>query len=602
MMKNVHVMVAFVSQLTQKPVNVEYRSVDGKETFSCMQTNEAAVCQLQSLLGREGGLAKIVLIETDQAREKVQRDTADWLALMEKYGSESMSAVELLKAQSARKYPKLSQVFEDIEYSKMGIEDSMRSIAGIAERVRAFAERVREEDPEAEVVLHADMTGGFRYAAMMLLVVMQLSKYMGIRMGHVVYSDLVRGGESRVHLTDDIRHMFDLVAGADEFQKYGSVQALEEYFSRSPRHSEDFSTLFAAMRRFSDAIRICRTSVIEDEMTDLAEKIRAFRQSKPASIEEEMFSHILGVIEGEYGSVIKNASGEKSARRLDIIAWCVQKKFLQQAMTLCTEWIPAILVEKKICYTEDEEVIRQCRDNGKPAFQNWQQQFVNVYGSDKKKGEKDTSPRLFPKGNLAKMVRYILQQKDKTRIEDLPKEVRAKLIAFFAEYEKDYAKRCDFDLRKDIRLCIRDFAGKYPMLNKAVHILTETVKKPFFYSALPYRLGNLPNEKLFDFFSIASEEAEKYDAQFLDQSDSEASQQERWERREKQYRSMLAGKHGAEVMHTTKPADEAIEFLRGYFRIRNERNYSNHAVKDAAQGNESLESFIAAYIEKLRKA
>ncbi len=140
------------------------------------------------------------------------------------------------------------------------------------------------------------------------------------------------------------------------------------------------------------------------------------------------------------------------------------------------------------------------------------------------------------------------------------------------------------------------------MLNKAVHIVTETVKKPFFYSALPYRLGNLPNEKLFDFFSISLEEAEKYDAQFLDQSDFEASQQERWERREKQYRSMLAGKHGAEVMHTTKPADEAIEFLRGYFRIRNERNYSNHAVKDAAQGNESLESFIAAYIEKLRKA
>ena len=119
MTKKVHVMVAFVSQLTQKPSNVEYRSVDGKEIFSCMQTNEAAVCQLQSLLQEEGGLAKIILIETDQARERVQRDTTDWLALMEKYRSESMSAVELLKAQSVCKYSELSQVFEDIEYSKM---------------------------------------------------------------------------------------------------------------------------------------------------------------------------------------------------------------------------------------------------------------------------------------------------------------------------------------------------------------------------------------------------------------------------------------------------------------------------------------------------
>ena len=440
MTKNVHVMVAFVSQLTHKPSNVEYRSIDGKEIFSCMQTNEAAVCQLQSLLQEEGGLAKIILIETDQARERVQRDTADWLALMEKYRSASMSAVELLKAQSVCKYSELSQVFEDIEYSKMGIEDSMRSIAGIAERVRAFAERVREEEPEAEVVLHADMTGGFRYAALMLLVVMQLSKYMGIRMGHVVYSDFVRGGESRVHLTDDIRRMFDLVTGADEFQKYGSVQALEEYFSRSSRHSEDFSALFAAMWRFSDAIRICRTSVIEDEMTDLAEKIRAFRQAKPVSIEEEMFSHILGVIEGEYGSVIKNASGEKSDRRLDIIAWCVQKKFLQQAMTLCTEWIPAILVEKKICYTEDEEVIEQCQERGDSGagMRSWQQEFINSYGqvTESKEVKPPTIP--VPEGDfrnasfkeMTNLLRTILSSGVRTRVEDLPPEMKQGVQSF----------------------------------------------------------------------------------------------------------------------------------------------------------------------------
>ena len=601
MTKQVHVMVAFVSQLANNPTNVEYRSVDGKEIFSCMQTNEAAVCQLQSLLRAEGGLAKIILIETDQAREKVTRNSADWLALMEKYGSESMSAVELLKAQSARKYPELAQVFEDSEYSKMGIEDSMRSIAGIAERVRTFAERVHEKEPEAELVLHADMTGGFRYAAMMLLVVMQLSKYMGIRMGHVVYSDLVRGGESRVHLTDDIRRMFDLVAGADEFQKYGSVQALEEYFSRSPRHSEDFSTLFAAMRRFSDAIRICRTSVIEDEMTDLAEKIRAFRQSKPASIEEEMFSHILGVIEGEYGSVIKNASGEKSDRRLDIIAWCVQKKFLQQAMTLCTEWIPAILVEKKICYTEDLWVIRQCRRNGEASFQGWQQQFINNYGTDKKKGEKNSTD-VFRQGDLAKMVGYILRQRDKKRIKELPEGIRLKLTAFFAEYETDYAKRCKLDLRRDIGSSIHDFARRYPILKKAIGSLPKSEKNPFPYGDLPQRLGSLSAKELFKIFSIPVEEAEKYDAQFLDQGDFEALQQERWKKREKQYRAMLEGQHGAEVMQTTKPVEEAVEFLHGYFKIRNERNYSNHAVKDAAQENDWLEEEIAAYIEKLRKA
>ena len=551
MTKNVHVMVAFVSQLTQKPSNVEYRSVDGKEIFSCMQTNEAAVCQLQSLLQEEGGLAKIILIETDQARERVQRDTADWLALMEKYRSASMSAVELLKAQSVCKYSELSQVFEGIEYSKMGIEDSMRSIAGIAERVRAFAERVREEEPEAEVVLHADMTGGFRYAALMLLVVMQLSKYMGIRMGHVVYSDFVRGGESRVHLTDDIRRMFDLVTGADEFQKYGSVQALEEYFSRSSRHSEDFSALFAAMRRFSDAIRICRTSVIEDEMTDLAEKIRAFRQAKPVSIEEEMFSHILGVIEGEYGSVIKNASGEKSDRRLDIIAWCVQKKFLQQAMTLCTEWIPAILVEKKICYTEDEEVIAQCQERGDSGagMRSWQQEFINSYGqvTENKEVKPPTIP--VPEGDfrnasfkeMTNLLRTILSSGVRTRVEDLPPEMKQGVQSFFAAYDEIASKWQNYDLRQ------MGFRTRNAIIDRAITLLHPSPKKKFFHEEILRRLAGSSNEDIFTALGIDGKKCEEACAGKEPPSKKrrtakkQESPEEKWLRRESCYRRMLSG-------------------------------------------------------------
>lgn len=621
MTKNVHVMVAFVSQLTHKPSNVEYRSVDGKEIFSCMQTNEAAVCQLQSLLQEEGGLAKIILIETDQARERVQRDTADWLALMEKYRSASMSAVELLKAQSVCKYSELSQVFEDIEYSKMGIEDSMRSIAGIAERVRAFAERVREEEPEAEVVLHADMTGGFRYAALMLLVVMQLSKYMGIRMGHVVYSDFVRGGESRVHLTDDIRRMFDLVTGADEFQKYGSVQALEEYFSRSSRHSEDFSALFAAMRRFSDAIRICRTSVIEEEMEDLAEKIRAFRQAKPASIEEEMFSHILGVIEKEYGSVIKNALSAKADRRLDIIAWCVQKKFLQQAMTLCTEWIPAILVEKKICYTEDAAVIQQCQECGDSGagMRSWQQEFINSYGQSTGSA-RAKAPQTFvlagafdyrkaPFTKIMKFLRSILRGGLCERVKDLPPEMKSDVQSFFAAYDEIACKWQNYDLQK------LDFRTGNAVIDRAIAILKPSPKKSFLHEEILRRLSIRPQEELFAALGIDGKKCEEACARRNPASKKrrtakkQKTLEEKWKQREASYRRMLSGR-GKLLMHTQKTTEEAVEFLRGFYFIRQGRNDTNHAAENAptsrrnqgALENDRLEEEIAAYIEKLRKA
>ena len=622
MKKNVHVMLAFVSQLAKNPTNVEYQSVDGKETFLCMQTNEAAVCQLQALLQKEGGLAKIILIETDQAREKVTRDTADWLALMAEYGSEAMSAVELLKVQSVRKHPELAQVFEDSEYSKMSIKDSMRSIAGIAERVRSLAERVHDEDPEAEVVLHADMTGGFRYAAMMLLVVMQLSKYMGIRMGHVVYSDFVQGGESRIHLTDGIHRMFDLVAGADEFQKYGSVQALEAYFESSEEHSEDFSALFAAMRRFSDAIRICRTSVIEEEMEDLAEKIRAFRQAKPASIEEEMFSHILGVIEKEYGAVIKNASSEKSDRRLDIIAWCVQKKFLQQAMTLCTEWIPAILVEKKICYTEDEEVIEQCQERGDSGagMRSWQQEFINSYGqSTKSKEAKAPKAQTMsvPEGDfrnasfkeMTNLLRTILSSGVRTRVEDLPPEMKQGVKSFFAAYDEIASKWQNYDLQKV------DFRTGNVVIDRAIAILKPSPKKSFLHEEILRRLAGRSNEDIFTAMGIDGKKCEEACARRNPASKKrrtakkQKTLEEKWKDREASYRGMLSG-NGKRLMHTQKTTEEAIEFLRGFFFIRQGRNDTNHAAENAptarrnqgALENDRLEEEIAAYIEKLRKA
>lgn len=619
MKKNVHVMVAFVSQLTQKPSNIEYRSVDGKETFSCMQTNEAAICQLQTLLQEEGGLAKIILIETDRAREKVTPDSDDWRAWMEAYGSEAMSAVEFLKAQSVRKYPNLAQVFEDSEYSKMGIEDSMRSIAAIAARVRGFADEVRRKSPEAEIVLHADMTGGFRYAAMMLLVVMQLSKYMGVRMGHVVYSDL---WERRIHMTDGIHRMFDLVAGADEFQKYGSVQALEAYFERSPQHGEEFSTLFAAMRRFSDAIRICRTRVIEAEMADLAEKIRAFRQAKPASIEEEMFSHILGVIEKEYGSVIRNTSGARSDRRLDIIGWCVQKKFLQQAMTLCTEWIPEILVEKRICYTEDQAVMRQCRERGDSGagMRSWQQEFINSYGqntaSATAEGGERPSP-FVPEGDFRKasfkemtnLLRALLLGGDRTRIQDLPPEMRTGVQNFFAAYDELYPAWRNRDLQTAY------FRTRNAILDRAIKVLKPSRLKPFPYPNIPLRLAHRSDEEIFTALGIDGRKCEAACAERSPSSEKkraekkQESPEEKWQRREACYRGMLSGQRKL-AMYTKKTTEEAIAFLRGFFFIRQGRNDTNHAAENAQTAriaqdgleNERLEAEIAAYIEKLRHA
>lgn len=604
--KQYHVMLAFAS-LIPSMKEMRYYGIDGKTTFTGVQSNEAGICQVQEML-HPNGLDRIILIVSEKANQPAEigseADRQKWQQFLDSKKKDAMSPVDFLKARISDKYEQLKNIFIDIPYSENdSTRDSMNRIAEVAEHVQKVVDKVRETSEntgDVEIILHADMTGGFRYAAMMMLAIMQLSKYMGIKIGHILYSELPPrerpNDPGRIRLIDDIHRMFDLIAGADEFQKYGSVQALEEYFGDTEKYGEAFQELFRAMRRFSDAIRICRTSVIEQEMGELAEKIRHFRDNKGSAIEEEMFAKIIGVIEKEYGSVIINADEPEADRRLDIIAWCVRKKFLQQAMTLCSEWIPGILVEKRICYTEDLWTIRACRKRGKSSMQSWQQQFIINYAPNEK------SVKVFPHGDCERMIRYILKHRKKELIKELPKEMQPKLITFFSQYETNYEKRCALSLQRDIVPNIPDFPAKYPMLKTAIdsYFKNTTQKKPLPYGDLASGLADLQEPQLFRLFGISAEDAEKYDLQYLGQGDYAAEKDKLWKKRKAQCTSMLKGEAGNHVMHTDKSIPEAIEFLHGYFNIRNERNQSNHAVKNAMQKNAALERFIADYIKKLR--
>ncbi len=586
--KQYHMMIAFVSPIARFPQLYEYQSVQKDVCFECLQTNEPAICQLQELLKDKGGLDKILLMESELARKPDKKDTPDWQKKMAEYKKETMSAVEFLKAQSIRKYSGLREKFEDIEFSEDAqIEGAMRDIARIAERIRDISSKVKEEanDSAVEITLHADMTGGFRYAAMMMLAIMQLSKYMGIKIGHVIYSELNKqdGEKSRIHIADDIHRMFDLIAGADEFQKYGSVQALEEYFGDTEKYGAAFQELFRAMRRFSDAIRICRTSVIEHEMGALAEKIRHFRDNKGNAIEEEMFAKIIGVIEKEYGSVIINADEPEADRRLDIIAWCVRKKFLQQAMTLCSEWIPGILVEKKIFYPKDEATIIHLCEKKKENWQSWQTYFIKSYNGN--------ASSVSLKECKKSIVAFLKNSGAESYLETLPENLQEVMRAFWTAYRENYHAWQEVNIRT------HKIATHNPTLKRAISALKNTSEKSIFYKNLPTRITNISSKIFDEVFSIKEEIQDiKEPPQEIESNNAGTT---KWIPRERQYRAMLAEKGALEIC-TKQTEDEAIAFLHGFFEIRQERNQTNHAAKVKGKTNEELETFIAAYIKKLR--
>lgn len=210
----------------------------------------------------------------------------------------------------------------------------------------------REKYAAEEYTLHADMTGGMRNASMMMLGVMRLLEYSQIKMGRVLYSNWVKYRDTNwVEDCADVYRFFDLVAGAKEFVKYGSVIELNIYFDKEKETSAELKGLLDAMRNFSESIKLCQYGEFKKAIRELGKNIELFSQKLDAQRDanDRLFSTMLPVIQKSYEPLLA------SDNDLEIIEWCVKRGYLQQAMTLYTERVPEFIFAKGLLAVSDRK-------------------------------------------------------------------------------------------------------------------------------------------------------------------------------------------------------------------------------------------------------
>ena len=569
-----NIMLAFVSPVSMSSLNkpINYPDIHGR-AYEAIQTNESAIIYVERMLG-ENSLSKIFLIVSDSVkRGKVPPDN--------EFGD--VTHLEFLRRRIAKEFPKLAEKFSSQDYSEEGsgstkLEKNILQIAKIADAVTNFA----QENFGDSITVHADITGGFRHTSILMMSVIQLLKYRGIKIGEILYSDPTTGTVYRV---TEIQRMFSLITGADEFVKFGSVTALQDYFGENPPPA--VKDLLGAMNRFSEAIKICRTSAIEDELKNLGQHIQTFRENPDKDLKSELFAKIIDTIEFEYGKLIRSTSG-----RLDIIRWCMEKGFWQQAMTLCTEWLPEEIIARKIYMPRDSKIIKSAELEGVNFGRNWQQQLIIAYkGAEKSSDDNDDE--------FCKSLRDVL--------ENFPtKKIRSdKVFGEFNNFSKEYgAGEIPFALFKRGRLREKDFQKKFPLLAAALKMIHDERKKNLDYrknfnqflqtvdyEKIPRIIANSPAEKIFKLFKIDRTKIPKNGIELLDKAEI------KWENREKIYREMFDKK----IIRSEFDNDTVLNFLRGYYNIRNERNQINHANANASKNISDLKSMIESFLDELEK-
>ena len=242
--------------------------------------------------------------------------------------------------------PDIDEIKEVCNYDEDApIQDSMQAVVDVAKEVQKYINEV------GKVVVHADFTGGMRHANLVMLDAIRLLQYdTRVSLGKILYSNF-NADPKKVEEANSVYGLVDLISGAEEFVRFGSVNSLQQYY-KEKEVSAELGQVLKAMEGFAEAIRLCHYGSFTKSITDLRSALQAFDshmesvelQNDEKALNDKFMARLESRIRHNYGMLLKGKGTDK-INDLDLIEWCVDNDYLQQALTLYIERVPEVLCQ-----------------------------------------------------------------------------------------------------------------------------------------------------------------------------------------------------------------------------------------------------------------
>lgn len=554
-------------------------------------SNESAVRELAAYLQKRSQKIDKIFLFSSQATKKLLKNA-------------DMTTVDFFKRRIKEFVTAENIITVDYDESN-SMNAALPDIGEMGKSILAEAEKIqREQGAACPITIHADMTGGMRNASMMMLGVMRLLNFSGLQMGRILYSNWEPNRSSNfVEDSQDVYRFFDLVAGATEFAKYGSVEKLADYynidvFEQKPYTDEcnlsrELYELVNAMGYFAQSIKLCRYGDLEDACALLAEKIQAFTNLAPQNydVNDKLFATLLPTIEESYKTVLSAHDD------LDIITWCVKQGHLQQAMTLYTERVPEF-IDKQGFYTLYDSTAKEINKKVKNEEISAANYLLCVWGNHL---DKRGDIQVFFKRALKQPLALLKQWKtvDDADVEKKLEKLQQDIDKhdFFITFDKDDFKKALSEIKQIIagKIAYQDIianndglAGllkRYLAMDEEegawrnVDLTQQIPNNKKLKSLFNQLLNNSKEEDLYRLFNIDKLPYKQFSRGYLLQC------------------GMKEGKL------TSNLRDDAalVDIINSYTVIRMARNSSNHARHEKGASPREIEEKILSGICELRK-
>lgn len=554
-------------------------------------SNESAVRELAAYLQKRSQKIDKIFLFSSQATKKLLKKV-------------DMTTVHFFTSRIKEIVPAENIIIVDYNENN-SIDKSLSDIGNMGTIILSEVKKIqREQGAACPITIHADMTGGMRNASMMMLGVMRLLNFSGLQMGKILYSNWERNRDvNYVEDSQDVYRFFDLVAGATEFAKYGSVEKLADYynidvFEQKPYTDEcnlsrELYELVNAMGYFAQSIKLCRYGELEDACALLAKKIQAFTNLAPQNYDanDKLFATLLPTIEESYKTVLSAHDD------LDIITWCVKQGHLQQAMTLYTERVPEF-IDKQGFYTLDDATAKEINKKVKNEEISAANYLLCVWGNHL---DQRGDIQVFFKRALKQPLALLKQWKtvDDADVEKKLEELQQDIDKhdFFITFDKDDFKKALSEIKQIIagKIAYQDIIANNDGLAGLLKRYLAMDEEEGAWRNV-YLTQHIPNNKklksLFNQLLNNSKEEDLYRLFNIDKLP--------YKQFSRGYLLQCGMKKG---MLTSNLQDDAalVDIINSYTVIRMARNSSNHARHEKGVSPREIEEKILSGICELRK-
>lgn len=490
----------------------------------------------------------------------------------------------------------IDDCYSSVAYDENGTaDDSLDCVLTMAEAVRDYVSELPEG---TEVTLHVDLTGGMRHSNMMMIVLMRLIEYSGVQVGDILYANIT-GNAVRVERVNNIYSMFNLLAGASEFVNYGSVKALEAFFPAATR-SLELAILIVAMRNFSDEIKLCHAGKLVEAAKELATAIRNFGSQKKTNTAERLMAQLETRIMHDYSTLLHDDSGA-----LELIEWCLERDYLQQALTLYVERVPEVLLDKGIITLTPK--LRECVESQNVGSDNLALFFLTKMVSSKAAKEveklapavgksysdlqRTATDRLRGLKNLLRGLMNGLKNDSVTKEEAL-------------QQWRDYLYADDTVEPDNLERSERHLLELFSWHENPEILADMDVEGDSFYAQLAKRVCDTTQGlDEADFAALSSGQQLSRIVNYLANSISEKDMAKLFTNIRPQYATRLVSMADAGLLLLSVTSTEFRAILDDYRDIKQERNSSNHArLDEEVRTADELKAKIREAIVRIRKA